>query len=79
MVAILNKDVMALQRITIDSEGDCVVMHFGNVTIKVPYETAFTLSQWIRVRAKEAKTRAGDTSRHWSLLGMLHDAGVTRG
>lgn len=71
------------ERIAVESEGDLVVMRLGNVTAKLPYETALLLSQWIRVRAKEAKNRAGDTSRHWSLIGTLHDASrgpdVTRG
>lgn len=71
MAAIVSKDLLKQERITIKSEADLVVMHFGNVTVKVPYETAFTLSQWIRMRAKEAKKFAGDTKRHWSIIGIL--------
>ena len=38
---------------------------------KMPYETALQLSQWLRVRGKEAKRRAGDMSRHLSAVGIL--------
>jgi hypothetical protein len=37
------------------------------------YEDALKVSQWLRVRAKEAKKRAGDVSRHWSVVGTLED------
>jgi hypothetical protein len=35
------------------------------------YETALKVSQLLRVHAKKAKRRAGDVSRHWSVIGML--------
>ena len=76
-------DLLKKERIAVESEGDIVHLHLGNVKISLPYESALLLSQWIRVRAKEAKRRAGDVSRHWSVLGTLHDANygpdVTRG
>lgn len=76
-------DLIKQERIAVESEADMVVMHLGNTTVKLPYETALLLSQWLRVRAKEAKRFAGDTSHHWSIVGTLHDAnrgpGVTRG
>jgi hypothetical protein len=76
-------DLLKRERIAVDSVGELVVMQLGNVEVKLPYETALLLSQWLRVRAKEAKRRAGDTSRHWSVVGTLHDANcgpdVTRG
>jgi hypothetical protein len=37
----------------------------------MPYETALQLSQWLRVRAKEAKRLNGDMSRHWSVVAVL--------
>jgi len=79
MIAIATKDVLKRERIAVESEGDLVVIQFGNVTVKVPYETGLLLSQWIRLRAKEAKRAAGDRSRHWSVVGVMHDANVTRG
>lgn len=79
MVAIVNNNLLKQERIAVASEGDLVVMQLGNVTVKLPYATALLLSQWLRMRAKEAKRRAGDTSRHWSVIGTLTDANVTRG
>ena len=77
MVAIHNRELLRRERIAVAAEGDLVVLNLGNVEIKMPYETAFQLSQWLRVRAKEAKRTAGDLSRHWSAVGVLTDA--TRG
>jgi hypothetical protein len=75
--------ILRRERIAVSSSGELVVMKLGNVEIRLPYETALLLSQWLRVRAKEAKRRAGDSSRHWSVVGTLHDANhgpdVTRG
>lgn len=67
-------DILKKERIAVESEGDIVHIHLGNVKVSLQYESALLLSQWIRVRAKEAKRRAGDVSRHWSVLGTLHDA-----
>jgi len=83
MNSINRTDLLQKQRIAVSSEGDLVVMDLGNVQVKLSYETALLLSQWLRVRAKEAKQRAGDQSRHWSCVGVLHDENygpnVTRG
>lgn len=79
MVAIVSKNLLKQERIAVSAEHDLVVMELGNVQVKLPYETAFLLSQWLRVRAKEAKRFAGDNSRHWSVIGTLHDASVTKG
>lgn len=65
------------ERIAVLAEGDRVILKIGNSEMQMPYETALTLSQWLRVRAKEAKRTAGDTSRHWSAVGVISDA--TRG
>lgn len=67
-------DILQKQRIAVESVGEIVKMHLGNVEVSLPYETALLLSQWLRVRAKESKRRAGDQSRHWSVIGRLHDA-----
>ena len=48
-----------------------VVLSIGNSDITMPYEAAIQLSQWLRVRGKEAKRTAGDMSRHWSAIGVL--------
>lgn len=59
------------QRMEVGTEGELVTLTIGNTTIKMPYEAALQLSQWLRVRGKEAKRRAGDTSRHWSVVANL--------
>jgi hypothetical protein len=59
------------QRIAVRTEGELVVLEVGNAQLKMPYETALQLSQWLRVRGKEAKRNAGDNSRHWSAVGIL--------
>lgn len=48
-----------------------VKLSIGNTDIRMPYETAIQLSQWLRVRGKQAKRTAGDMSRHWSALAIL--------
>ena len=79
----VNKDILKKTKIRIESEGELVVVNIGNSVFKLHYEDALLLSQWLRVRAKDAKRVAGDNSRHWSVIGTLHDANygpdVTRG
>ena len=75
----VKPDLLKRERIAVSTENDLVVLQIGNAVMKMPYETAFTLSQWMRVRAKEAKRFAGDNSRHWSVVGVLTDAEQTRG
>ena len=75
MILFGNKpDLMSKSKLEVGSEHELVVMKIGNTRYKFHYETALLLSQWLRVRAKEAKRRAGDMSRHWSVIGHLHDA-----
>jgi hypothetical protein len=59
------------QRIAVSTEGTLVVLTVGNAELKMPYETALQLSQWLRVRAKEVKRLNGDMSRHWSVVAVL--------
>jgi hypothetical protein len=54
---------------SVGTEYDMVVLKIGNAEMSMPYEQALKLSQWLRVRAKQAKKFAGDTSRHWSVIG----------
>lgn len=64
-------NVLQKQRIEVVSEGELVVLRVGNSELKMDHETAIQLSTWLRVRGKEAKQTAGDTSRHWSVIGNL--------
>ena len=75
----VGSPLLSRQRISVDTDGgEIVVMTIGNVEVKLPYETALQLSQWLRVRGKEAKRRAGDMSRHWSAVGVLEDLTASR-
>jgi hypothetical protein len=69
---------MTQQRIEVSAEGELVVLRVGNTTMHMPYDLALQLSQWLRVRGKEAKRNAGDLSRHWSAVGVVEDASKTR-
>jgi hypothetical protein len=66
-------NLLTQQAIAVTAEGELVAIRVGNSTLRIHYEDALKLSQWIRVRAKEAKRRAGDMSRHWSAIALLED------
>ncbi len=70
----IRPTLLKREHMAVNSEGELVVITVGNADLKLHYETALLLSQWIRLKAKEAKRRAGDTSRHWSVIGTLTDA-----
>lgn len=63
--------ILRKQRIEVAAEGPLVVLRIGNAEMKMEHETALQLSTWLRVRGKEAKRVAGDTSRHWTIIGNL--------
>jgi hypothetical protein len=63
--------LLSQQRIAVSIEGELVKLSIGNTDIRLPYEAALQLSQWLRVRGKEAKRNAGDVSRHWSAIGLI--------
>jgi hypothetical protein len=63
--------LLSRQRIEVATEGEMVRLSVGNSDLRMPYETALQLSQWLRVRGKEAKRCAGDASRHWSAIGVI--------
>jgi len=67
----MTSSLLSKQRIAVDIEGELVKLSIGNTDIKMPYEAALQLSQWLRVRGKEAKRNAGDMSRHWSAIGLI--------
>lgn len=55
------------------ADGALVVVTIGRTTARLPYKTARIISQWIRVRGKEAKTSAGEPA-HWSKIGRVQEA-----
>lgn len=63
--------LMSKMQVQVGAEGDLVTLQIGNVSMKMSYEAALQLSQWLRVRAKQAKRAAGDQSRHWSAIAVL--------
>lgn len=67
----VNSALLSRQQISVSTEGELVTLTVCNATLKMPYETALQLSQWLRVRGKEAKRQAGDMSRHWSAIAIL--------
>lgn len=67
----INSPLLSRQRIAVEARGDMVRLSIGNADIDMPYETAIQLSQWLRVRGKEAKRAAGDMSRHWSAVAII--------
>lgn len=70
----IRPTLLKREHMAVNSEGELVVISIGNSDLKLHYETALLLSQWVRHKAKEAKRRAGDNSRHWSVVGTLTDA-----
>lgn len=64
-------DLLKRQRLEVATEGQLVVLRVGNATMRMEHDTALQLSTWLRVRGKEAKANAGDTSAHWSIIGRL--------
>lgn len=69
--AIVKPPLMKPTEIAVESKGENVLLIVGNSTLTMHYEDALKISQWIRMRAKQSKRNAGDTSRHWSGLAML--------
>jgi hypothetical protein len=59
------------QQASVVLDGELVVLKIGNLEIKMEGETAIQVSTWLRVRGKQAKRIAGDTSRHWTVIGNL--------
>lgn len=69
-----DTSVLRRHRIAVSSDGENVTLTIGNAAVSFHYEDALKLSQWMRLRAKEAKRRCGDHSRAWSAIAFLEDA-----
>lgn len=66
-------NLLQKHRVEVRCEGELVVLQVGNAELKMDHETAIQISTWLRVRGKEAKRAAGDTSRHWTVIGRMDD------
>lgn len=67
-VRTVSRDLLKLDDIEVRQDGTNVALKFGNTEMAIPYAAAITISQWIRLRAKECKRRAGDVIRHHSVI-----------
>lgn len=72
----VNANLLKLHQVNVRRDGQNVCVAFAADEVSLPYKTALTIAQWLRMRAKESKRRAGDLSRHWSVIGLTHDAHV---
>ena len=61
-------------RVSVEADGELVVLEINGTRMKMGYEDAITLSQWLRVRGKQAKRFSGDMSRHWHGIAILNGA-----
>lgn len=66
-----NGALLQKQRISVQTEGELVVLELGNVTVKLEHPTALQLAAWLRAQGQVAKRRAGDFSAHWNVIGTL--------
>jgi len=57
--------MLHVRDISVCAIGQVVSLRLGRSTIGIPWETALQVSQWIRVRGKEAKRNASEQA-HWS-------------
>lgn len=75
MFGILAKpSLLKPMKVKVEQNGEYVELTIGNSTMRMSYEHALTLSQWLRLHGKAAKRFAGDGSRHWSMVAMANGA-----
>lgn len=70
----VNRDLLKKADISVRQVGGTVELTAGTAMATIPYEAALRIAQWIRLRAKESQTRAGDVTRHWSQITKQHEA-----
>jgi hypothetical protein len=71
---IIRPSILESTGVKFFDEGDLAGFTIGNSTLRMTYEDALRFAQMLRVHAKRAKRRAGDVSRHWSVVGVLENA-----
>lgn len=67
--------VLARQHVRVESVGQIVEVTLGNIELKLDYESARRLGEWLQVCARESKRKAGDHSKQISVVGILSDGG----
>ena len=79
----VNRDLLRKENIAVHQDCAMVVITAGTAEATMTHGAALQISQFIRLRAKESQTRAGDVTRHWSKIKRAHaeqvGPGVTRG
>ena len=79
----VDRSLLQKHDIAVRHDGGLVVLTAGTSMMQIPHAAALQISQWIRLKAKESQTRAGDVTRHWSEITKAHEieygTGVTRG
>jgi hypothetical protein len=72
---IIRPAMTQAQKVVFFDEGEtCGYKINGEVVLRLHYADMFRFSQMLRMHAKRAKSNAGDTSRHWGVMGILEDA-----
>lgn len=64
----IKEKTFEAEELSVCSEGELVAVTIGHDTFKIHYSNAFTIAQWLRVRAKESQLVAQDTERRWNTL-----------
>lgn len=62
------------QHVEVKRLGTTVELTLGHVTVGMDYATALRLADWLKVHGATAKHYAGDTSREFHVVGVLHNA-----
>ena len=68
-----NKGVLQRHNWTVATEGDQVVMRFGNATLRMSYFIAIKLAFRLMFMGKKAKRWAGDTTKVSEHIAELTD------
>lgn len=66
------RDLIPRDQISVGVNGQLVVVRLRNDEFTIPYMGAEVLAQWLRLRSKDCKRRAGDTARHWGAIAQQH-------
>jgi hypothetical protein len=73
-VARVNRDLLRRENILVRQNMAMVVLELDSASAEMTHQAAQTISQWIRLKAKESQMRAGDLTRHWSKVTQAHEA-----
>lgn len=64
------RSLVKLDRVSVGTDigGTLVAVRLGNDELTIGHMGAEVIAQWLRLRAKDCKRRAGDMNRHWSVI-----------